>query len=643
MLSSFISIIICLTIVLAGFGAGLLVERFTSGGDKSAGERFVTDTSLGLGFVSLVCFAFGALHLYSSPGIYALLALLLIGAVRGGVTACRMLLSAYQRAMARHAAGAAGKKKAAQAPRANRLHMLIYAIVSLILLLCLINALAPSVSDDWDSLAYHLSVPKMFLQHGGFFRIDGISHSNFPMFQELLYIPAIFLGHPVGGKLMSWVFCIFTICAAGYTVSRHFGKQSVPVTVLAIASMPIYLWLASTAYIDVATGLYSVLALSFMLSYLDHRRPGDLLGLGLALGIEASVKFTGLQFMLIFALWLAGDSLIREKRFPLKALLWMLAPAVLVCLPWYLKTFIYTGNPVYPFFYGLFGGRGWDRALADVYAFKQSLFGAGHSIRGFVLTPIKMTTNPELFYDQPGLYVGPVILMIFPCLCLLVQTRGRKLTGLGAMILLQYVIWFALTHQSRYLLPMFIYSAIFIAAVIHSIRGIRAVRGVLTAIFLLSAGITLLQMNTTAFRMERFAVVTGSITQKEYVTKYFSPYRADMFVNSLKEKDMKVALLGDTRGFYLDKPYVWADSSHNLPFNKEYETPEELAENLLDNGCTHAMVSFGYPGIGRRESAAGNNLRIFEAIDAGYLAQVFPEERYDPSQVFLFRVIRPKK
>ncbi|MBO4548351.1 MAG: hypothetical protein J5758_03965, partial [Abditibacteriota bacterium] len=69
--------------------------------------------------------------------------------------------------MAKNAAAPAGKKGSAKTGRANRLHMLIYAIVSVILMLCFIDSLAPSVSDDWDSLAYHLSVPKMFLAHGG--------------------------------------------------------------------------------------------------------------------------------------------------------------------------------------------------------------------------------------------------------------------------------------------------------------------------------------------------------------------------------------------------------------------------------------------------------------------------------------------
>ncbi|MBP5273663.1 MAG: glycosyltransferase family 39 protein [Abditibacteriota bacterium] len=636
MILSLFAVLICGAVLLAGFACGCALEKAFSFDSRNSAVRFVVNTSLGLFAVSLFYFLFSACGMLKAPGIYVMLAATLAGAVSGAKFALDMLSSSFVKA------SSGGGKKDGKKPGANKLHMRIFAVITVSAFLCFVNALCPSVSDDWDSLAYHLAVPGLFLEHGGFYFIDSISHSNFPMFQEMLYLPAVFLGVPAGGKLLSFVFALFTVMTVCFTVSRFYSRDGAPVASLAVVSMPIFLWLATTAYIDVATGLYAALAVYFMFAYCDSGNARQLAAAGICLGIEASLKLTGLQFMLLFSLWLCADGLIAKKKFPLKEAGAMLLPAVLICAPWYIKSLIYTGNPVFPFFYGIFGGKGWNEELANVYAFKQSLFGIGHTLQGFVLTPVRMATNPELFYDQPGLYVGPVILLIFPCLCLLIQVRDRKLAGLGGVILLQYIIWFGLTHQSRYLLPMFVCSAVFIASILYSVKNIPAVRGILITVMAVSACLGIMQSGTMAFRMDRFNTAAGIMEQDEYITKYFPPYRADKYANSLKS-GIKIALLGDTRGFYLKKPYVWADTSHNTAFNKEYDTPEELAENLLANGCTHAMVSFGTPGIGKRASAQGNNLRIFEAVDKGYLVRVFPDSPMDTTNVYLFKIAYPAK
>ena len=51
--------------------------------------------------------------------------------------------------------------------------------------------------------------------------------------------------------------------------------------------------------------------------------------------------------------------------------------AAAVAAPWYLKSYLWTGNPVYPFYYELFGGRYWTPQRAHEYALAQQAFGMG--------------------------------------------------------------------------------------------------------------------------------------------------------------------------------------------------------------------------------------------------------------------------
>ncbi|MES2463737.1 MAG: hypothetical protein V4671_24475, partial [Armatimonadota bacterium] len=62
------------------------------------------------------------------------------------------------------------------------------AALGLIGLLTAIAALAPPSFLEWDSLAYHLAVPKTYLAQGRIFYIPYDHHSNFPFTLEMLYL-----------------------------------------------------------------------------------------------------------------------------------------------------------------------------------------------------------------------------------------------------------------------------------------------------------------------------------------------------------------------------------------------------------------------------------------------------------------------
>ena len=88
------------------------------------------------------------------------------------------------------------------------------------------------------------------------------------------------------------------------------------------------------------------------------------------MGLTLSTKATALGTLGLLALGLLVWRLRGLKESPFAAVkgavLWGLL-ALLIGSPWLIKSAIYTGNPVYPFFYGMFGGRGWDKAAADYY------------------------------------------------------------------------------------------------------------------------------------------------------------------------------------------------------------------------------------------------------------------------------------
>lgn len=582
--------------------AGLLLGKMARGTwRRESGpfiDRLVLDVAIGLGLLSLVFFALASFHLLIGDFPKQLFGL----AAAGGFWL--LLVDVVF-----HVAEWKREKRLLPSWRSV---LWVVAFVCLALYV-LIPALAPPSASDWDSLAYHLSVPKLFLEHGGFYYIDWMSHSNFPMLVEMLYLPALSMDSPAGAKMVHYLYGVLLVLAVVMLVRKHFTAKGAPLAALAIAGMPIVMWEATTAYIDLATALYTVVAVYLLLDYLDKPELKTLIWCGVAAGFAASTKMTGLALIPMLAVWLVVDG-VRQRNCRtitqvVKHALLLAGLGLLVCSPWYIKSLIYTGNPVYPFFHSIFGGKDWTAVLAQNYAALQAKFGVGHDFASFALLPVDVTFRSEMFYDTPGLYVGPILLVAIPLL-LVARNWTRKLKGLAWFFAAQMVIWFALTQQSRYLIPAFAILAVIIAAVAYFDERLRVTRAVLYAVFGATAVFGVLVMSF--FVRDAAPVVFGRETADKYLMRTLPVYAAEKWINESTPHSSKVALFGDTRGFYLDRDYVWADWGHNERFTRRYASLDEFINYLRNQGISYAIVN--RPGLPGDDVVTGTATRVREAI-----------------------------
>jgi hypothetical protein len=631
-------------VIAAGMQIGRWLRRLWSTDEESLGEKVVIDTAMGLGVLSLVIFTLGALQLFRFTRAFS--AILAVVAVWGVVG----LVQEYRR----------NRNKPAQ--DSGPLSRQLYGILFIILFLAaLIPAMLPASMGDWDSLAYHLTVPKLYLQQGGIYRIDIMSHSHFPMLAEMLYIPGLAFRMPGAAKMAGFWIAVLLVGAVAVLAARlanvshaERSEASRPdaeilrpaqnddgarndkyggMAALAIAGVPMVLWEATTGYIDTATALYMVVAVYFLLGYLDKPERRSLVGCAVAAGFAASTKMTGLAVIPLLAIWLVVDRYAGERRIEWKPAALLVGVALLVCSPWYVKSWIYTGNPVFPFFYSAFGGRGWTPALAHFYAEQQARFGMGHGAASFLLLPYDLTFSPGAFYDNPGLYVGPLLLAALPVL-LFARYRSPKLKGLFLFFLANVAIWFALTQQSRYLIPTFALLGVLVSVLVGQDDRFRRARAALTAVFVATAlfgAWTLAPLITSAAPL-----VFGQETQDEYLSRAIDTYPAASFINTSLPTGARIALFGDTRGFFIDRQFVWADPGHNVEFDRSYSSPAELAAYLKSRGVTHALVNFG-PWVPTRAKATGVWKMVYEAIEGGHFEEVYPRGEGQP-RVGVYRV-----
>ena len=470
--------------------------------------------------------------------------------------------------------------------------------VTLAALFALVSILTPSDISDWDSLAYHLAVPKLWVQAGHIYSVPGIHHSNFPALVDNLYIWPLVTESQSGAKFFQFFFYLAgMLCVFGFARQRY-GDKAAWWSLLTYAMVPAALWEAGTAYIDLAHGLYAGFGILFAAQWLADKRKEDLWLAAILLGFGAASKYTGLQT--IFAVGLVvviAGALAKESQRAFKGAVTAGLVAVAIASPWLIKNAITVGNPVYPYFYEKLGGKDWSQPQADIYKNEQQTFGVGrtesgrdpsaiaHAVLGLAYQPGRFT-NPgqEQGAGSPLHAIGAAVLAAL--LAWLISGRAKLFeVSTLAVVLLSAAMWFFLSQQSRYILTWAIPLAALSGGAVVRLAAGQAV----AAVVALQALVTLYMSSQLRFSSQ-LPVVLGTVSAEDYQRKSIPFYEASEYIN--KEVKGKVALYDEVFGYLLDVPYFWANPGHStqIPYS-QLKSGEQLADELRRQGFTHVYIS----------------------------------------------------
>jgi hypothetical protein len=404
------------------------------------------------------------------------------------------------------------------------------------------------------------------------------------------------------------------------------------------------------------------LALDFFLEWLGRPSLGPAAWAGVCLGLAAAVKMQALAYLA--GLGLAGAYLAgrQRKAEPKRCgqLAALLGLALLVASPWYLKSWIVTGNPVYPFAYGLFDGKQWSQEQARVYAYQQKSWGWGDLPpaekfwalsplqRAFVgprrpdrmlLAPLGLTFLPWKYVDAgfgktASFFMastGPLYLALLPSL--LLGPRPRAWPTIVWALIPVAVWWLATAQYSRYALPALAWltpAAAYAArqaaqrspAARVAVNGSLALALVLAIIFL-SFGVG-----------TNLSVIFGATPVDGYLSATLPGlYPALQLLNAQTRPTDKVISYGEPRLFYLDRPYLWGDPNyHQLLVYDRMSSAEDLLAAYRGLGITHVLINrqFFPGGVEANRRIA---TLIEQALAEGSLRRITPPEGLGPYEV----------
>jgi hypothetical protein len=507
--------------------------------------------------------------------------------------------------------------------------------------LVLLGTLAPPGDMDWDGLSQHLASPKIYLRHQTITPIWFDHHSHFPSTLQMLFTAGLAAGSAEAAKVIHLVCGIATALTLVVIGRRLLTPAAGHWAAFAFLTIPLTAWLGQVAYVDLAGAYFAALTLLGLLLFWRSSAVPDLALAGIAAAGGLAAKLQGLEvlgaalFALVVIGWRAGDGL---KRIARNVCIFAGIGAALAS-PWYVKSAIWTGNPVYPFAYSTFGGKYWGPGQAAIYREHQAEFGVGspptpaeaermgplarlfsgpRSPQNLLLAPWNLvmqpaefevvTINPVLAVTATG--VGPLLLVLLPLL-VLARPPGPVIQSLFALLPL-WLGWLMLMQYNRYLVPALAIAALPAGYVLGGafLPTARLARVVPRAVAWCWGALALSYVALSVMPGGGWRVALGLDSRAAYLEEHSECYRFGQFVNAETPPNARIALYGEPRGFYLDRDYLWAEQGHSTLIDYAgIRSGDDLLREFGRLGITHILYR-----VPTREGRAFDDPQIGPAL-----------------------------
>jgi hypothetical protein len=365
----------------------------------------------------------------------------------------------------------------------------------------------------------------------------------------------------------------------------------------------------SRAWVEFALTLYVVLAVIAVLAWRRSASPPWLALAALMAGFAAGTKVIGLLVPAILGVVVVVDVLRRDGLRATRAALVTMATfgliAALVASPCYLRNAVETGNPIYPFGYGVFGGRNWSADAArglDAYyaAYRETQAGrrGGHAYHGMqaLRFPWDLTMAPQSFEEvgRSAYDVGPFLLAFVPGLLLLRRASQARLLAAVA-IAYAVVVVFGMWAHPRYVHAALILLLVVAVEVTALLRGYgawaaRAVTAVLAATVLVQTALSLRVI--APLWPDSARVALGRMTPDAFLRRNDRRYALASLVHAQVPPDGHLLVLGMIPHpyYYLGRSFVLASPLEQGAIDYwRMQTVDEFVAAIRRLGITHVV------------------------------------------------------
>ena len=491
----------------------------------------------------------------------------------------------------------------------------------LLLLFLAASLLALSLPDlTYDSLAYHLYLPKYYLVSGRIRFLPQLMLSAFPQNMELLYLVGLAFGDDGFARVPNLLFAFLSLLLLGsvaWEVSRK--RHSGFLTMVSFLTLPVVFYGTSWALVDVASGFYALGSLFCLLKGHREKEGSYFFLAGLLSAAGLGIKY--LYWIHLFSLTALGVGiwifLPQGKRYPLwKAIALFTGTAIFFGSAWYLRNLLVTGNPVYPFFYARFGGPHWSAELEKGLLAIRQQFGPAKSVANFILLPFWLLKEE-----------GYLSFVFLPLLFLLRPRQLQWFWVLTVLCLFEAAIWFfALTFQMRYgMFWQMVWCVLLgsaLASVLEQKRYSPGFRRSIAVILIAVAVFSFRPYASVSIRAGR--LFFGLDTKEDVRSRYLESYPIFRYINESLPEEAKIASFGDARGYYCERPFfpIHPDVEGYIDLNT-MANASAYARRLKEIGVTHLIYNPRRTEIFRNRYP--HWIRLQQELEKGFLERIRKE------------------
>lgn len=412
--------------------------------------------------------------------------------------------------------------------------MILQALVNLI------GTFGPELG--FDALWYHLTLPKLYLQNHTIVHIPGglLYYSDMPKLVEMLYTAALSFDSEILAKIISFAFGLLSIVAL-YMLSRKYFDQFISIIIISIFYANLVVgWQSITAYSDLARTFFEILTLFGFLLWVETNERKWLIESSVMLGLAITAKLIALGSLAIFLILIILLG-IRQKR-TVKQTSQMLFVYLFICLliplPWFIFSYIHTGNPVYPL-------------LSSIYQlhFDLTLF-----------SPVRFISDSWNIFTRAPVPVSPIYLIMLPFVIFYFRRFNQQIKIIIIYSFFGFILWY-LTLQSgegRYLLSYLPAFSFVCGAILQKMRNRRTYK---FTVYLILFFVVISIAYRTAANIKYVPVIIGKESKTTFLNRnlnfsFGDFYDVDNFFAENIKKDQTVLLYGFHNLYYVDFPFI---------------------------------------------------------------------------------------
>jgi len=406
--------------------------------------------------------------------------------------------------------------------------------------------------------------------------------SYLPLNTEMLYTWAMLLKNEILAQNLSFlVGGIFLITAVYFFTQKFFSKKLAGLASLIFIFTPLVSWESATPKVELFWTFFVLLGLWAIINWWENQKTQWLFLGGVFLGLSFATKgFLGaLPLLSLFPFLILGFFQAKKKMPLIKHFLIFGLLILLLYIPYLVRNFYLTGNPVFPFFTPYYGTGEFNEPAIRLLNFPRHLW--------------KMSMFPHKF----GPDIGPFYFTFLPVgIGVFLLGKKRERTQLLALFCILFYFFWALSpvDSTRYLLPLFPLAAIIIAnTTLYLIKLSQLTKFLAISVVAITIPMTFLTYFLTFEPYgPKLKAAFGIYDKRTYILRLL-PYTEDFFwMNENLPVDAKVLLYLNRwqRPFYLDRPFVLVGRMQTeidfFPDGK-IKTEEDFVEELKTHQVTH--------------------------------------------------------